>query len=131
MTPRIRQVVLDCAEARPLAEFYRHLFDLTYRPSDVEPRPGEDWLVLQNPHTGVNLAFQAIGESYRPPVWDGDPPMQAHLDTTVEDVDALWAADARVRELGGVLRHDRTDDASEPLRVYTDPAGHPFCIFVG
>jgi hypothetical protein len=28
-----------------------------------------------------------------------------------------------------VLR-DRSDDPDEPLRVYADPAGHPFCIFV-
>ena len=28
------------------------------------------------------------------------------------------------------LRYDRSDDAEEPLRVYADPAGHPFCIFV-
>jgi hypothetical protein len=25
---------------------------------------------------------------------------------------------------------DRSDDPQEPLRVYADPAGHPFCIFV-
>lgn len=25
---------------------------------------------------------------------------------------------------------DRADDVEEPLRVYADPAGHPFCIFV-
>jgi hypothetical protein len=25
----------------------------------------------------------------------------------------------------------QADDPEEPLRVYADPAGHPFCIFVG
>jgi hypothetical protein len=25
---------------------------------------------------------------------------------------------------------DRFDDPVEPLYVYADPAGHPFCIFV-
>jgi len=25
---------------------------------------------------------------------------------------------------------DRSDDADEPLYVYADPAGHPFCVFV-
>ncbi len=25
---------------------------------------------------------------------------------------------------------DRTDDPEEPLYVFADPAGHPFCIFV-
>jgi hypothetical protein len=28
------------------------------------------------------------------------------------------------------LRYDRSGDEEEPLRVYADPAGHPFCIFV-
>jgi hypothetical protein len=29
-----------------------------------------------------------------------------------------------------LLRHveDRSDDPEEPLRVYADPAGHPFCL---
>ena len=30
--PTIRQVVLDCPDARALAEFYRELFGLRYRP---------------------------------------------------------------------------------------------------
>lgn len=36
----------------------------------------------------------------------------------------------RVLALGGVLRLDRSDDQEEPLRVYADPDGHPFCVFV-
>jgi hypothetical protein len=28
------------------------------------------------------------------------------------------------------LLHDISDDPEEPLRVYADLAGHPFCIFV-
>ena len=31
--------------------------------------------------------------------------------------------------LGGRLVLDRSDD--EPLYVFADPAGHPFCVFVG
>jgi hypothetical protein len=30
-----------------------------------------------------------------------------------------------------LLLLDRTDDQNEPLYVFADPAGHPFCIFVG
>ncbi|MGW0888897.1 VOC family protein, partial [Micrococcus luteus] len=26
---------------------------------------------------------------------------------------------------------DRSDDEDEPLYVFADPAGHPFCVFVG
>lgn len=36
----------------------------------------------------------------------------------------------RALALGARLLEDRSDDAEEPLRVYADPAGHPFCIFV-
>jgi hypothetical protein len=32
--------------------------------------------------------------------------------------------------LGARLLDDHADDPEEPLRVYADPAGHPFCIFV-
>lgn len=57
-------------------------------------------------------------------------PQQVHLDLTVDDVHALDAVHGRVLALGGVLRLDRSDDAEEPLRVYVDPDGHPFCVFV-
>jgi Glyoxalase-like domain len=51
--PQLRQVVLDCTDARLLAEFYRRLLGLRYRPGDEPPAAGEpdtagrDWLVLQ------------------------------------------------------------------------------------
>jgi len=34
------------------------------------------------------------------------------------------------QSFGARLRLDRSDDEDEPLRVYADPSGHPFCIFV-
>jgi hypothetical protein len=40
----------------------------------------------------------------------------------------LDVAHERALALGARLRYDRSDDAEEPLRVYADPAGHPFCI---
>lgn len=36
----------------------------------------------------------------------------------------------RALALGARLLYDRSDDPEEPLRVYADLAGHPFCIFV-
>ena len=57
-------------------------------------------------------------------------PQQLHLDLTVADRAELDAVHRRVLELGGVLRLDRSDDPEEPLRVYADPDGHPFCVFV-
>ncbi|MEL7978202.1 VOC family protein [Isoptericola sp. F-RaC21] len=134
--PTIRQVVLDTTDARGLAEFYRELFGLAYRPGDEPPAPGHpdkrgaDWLVLRNPG-GVPLAFQQV-PSLPPSTWPDDGvPQQLHLDATVPDVAELDRQHQRALALGARLLHDRSDDPEEPLRVYADPAGHPFCLFVG
>ena len=134
--PTIRQVVLDATDARALAEFYRKLFGLQYRPGDEPPAAGEpddrghDWLVLQNPGGGPQLAFQQV-DSLTPTTWpDYTVPQQLHLDTTVDAKADLDAQHERALALGAKLLYDRSDDPDEPLRVYADPAGHPFCIFV-
>ena len=36
----------------------------------------------------------------------------------------------RVLALGGRLSCDRFDDPEEPLYVFLDLDGHPFCVFV-
>lgn len=38
--PTLRQVVLDTTDARGLAEFYRQLLGLEYRPGDEPPPAG-------------------------------------------------------------------------------------------
>jgi catechol 2,3-dioxygenase-like lactoylglutathione lyase family enzyme len=135
--PRIQQVVLDTTDARALAEFYRQLFGLAYRDSDVPPPDGEpdprgqDWLVLRNPHGGPQLAFQQT-EGVRPSTWpEPAVPQMFHLDTVVSTREELETQRRRALDLGATLRLDRTDDEEEPLYVFADPAGHPFCIFVG
>ena len=66
--PVIRQTVLDTIDPRGLAEFYRQLFGLRYRPGDEPPGPGQPdpkgqgWLVLKSPAGGAALAFQKVGE---------------------------------------------------------------------
>ena len=131
--PTIRQVVLDGTDVRQLAEFYRVLFGYTYRPGDEPGAPGADdlqWLVLRGPAGAVQLAFQQVDE-LTPTTWPDDTvPMQLHLDCSVPDVEALQAVLHRARELGATVRFDRSDDPDEPLYVLTDPAGHPFCVFV-
>ena len=57
-------------------------------------------------------------------------PQQLHLDLTVPDVASLVEQHAKALGLGARLLHDRFDDPVEPLYVYSDPAGHPFCMFV-
>ncbi len=134
--PVLRQVVVDTTDARALAEFYRELLGYEYRPGD-EPPPegapdvrGADWLVLRHPSGGPGVALQQV-EVLPPPTWpEGPVPQQLHLDLTVPSVPELEAWHARALSLGATLLLDRSDDPEEPLRLFADPAGHPFCIFV-
>jgi catechol 2,3-dioxygenase-like lactoylglutathione lyase family enzyme len=135
--PIIRQTVLDTTDPRELAEFYRQLFGLSYRPGDEPPPPGEpdergdDWLVLHNPVGGGDLAFQKVADLPRS-TWPEDGiPQQLHLDTMVPSAEELAVQHQRALALGARMLLDRSDDEGEPLYAYADPAGHPFCIFVG
>lgn len=135
-TVSLGQVVLDCTDARQLAEFYRKLLHLDYRAGD-EPPPaggddprGTDWLVLRNPSGRWQLAFQQVDELPKPTWPDGPHPQTMHLDLTVPTVESLNHEHSRALALGARLLRDRSDDPEEPLRVYADPAGHPFCVYV-
>jgi hypothetical protein len=48
----------------------------------------------------------------------------------VPTVTELHIQHQRALALGARLLLDRSEDEIEPLFVYADPAGHPFCIFV-
>ena len=133
--PAWRQVVVDCPSPRVLAEFYRQLLGLSYRPGD-EPPPGdddprgEDWLVVCDPAGDHRIAFQHVADSPEATWPEGPRPQMLHLDFSVLTTVDLDAQHQRALRLGARLLLDRSDDASEPLRVYADPAGHPFCLFV-
>src|SRR3954452_3653349 len=66
--PQLRQVVLDTVDARSLAEFYRQLLGLRYRPGDEPPAGseedtrGQDWLVLHDGDKSARIAFQQVSE---------------------------------------------------------------------
>ena len=133
--PILRQTVLDAVDARALAEFYRELLGLRYRPGDAPPGDWDaddvDWLVLTTEDGTRVLAFQEVASLTRTTWPDDTVPMQLHLDLTVPDREALEQQRRRAEDLGAELLSDRTDDPDEPLYVFADPAGHPFCIFVG
>ena len=123
-------------QTRGLADFYRRLLGYAYREGDEPPAKGgadprrQDWLVLLEPQGTARLAFQQV-EELRPSTWPApDVPQQLHLDLCVPDAEALEAQHERVLSLGATLLEDRSDDPDEPLYVYADPAGHPFCVFV-
>lgn len=145
--PFVRQVALDCPHPRALAEFYRQLLGYAYRPGDEPPPAGEpdplgaDWVVLR-PEAGDRssdrgLAFQQE-DDYVPPEWSAGGEQAAsrqrqmlHLDMTVPDMPSLAQQRDRATALGATILLDRSADEDEPLYVFADPAGHPFCIFVG
>jgi len=134
--PRVLQVVLDTTDARGLAEFYRQLLGFVYRAGDEPPAVGQidargnDWLVLHHTSGTPRIAFQQVS-SLAESTWPAhEIPQQLHLDLTVPTVQELDSQHRFALELGARLIYDRSHDEEEPLRVYADPAGHPFCIFV-
>lgn len=134
--PTLLQVVLDTTDARGLAEFYRQLLGYEYRPGDEPPLEGQpdergkDWLVLRHPSGSPRIAFQQVGVLPRSTWPDNEKvPQQLHLDLMLRSVEELNEHHEFVLGLGATLLFDRSDDQHEPLRVYADPAGHPFCLF--
>ncbi len=132
--PRLLHTVLDSTRPRDLAEFYRQLLGLQYRPGDEAPSDGTpddaDWLVLTDADGARKLAFQEVDHLPRTTWPRHDVPMHLHLDFTVPSRADLELQRQRAEDLGAELLLDRTDDEDEPLYVFADLSGHPFCIFV-
>jgi catechol 2,3-dioxygenase-like lactoylglutathione lyase family enzyme len=131
--PELMHTALDTEDARGLAEFYRQLLGLRYRPGDDPPASGPDeadWLVLVDDNGDRKLAFQQV-EALPRSTWPShEVPMQLHLDFRVPTIDDLRRHRQRAEELGATLLLDRTGDEGEPLYVLADPSGHPFCLLV-
>lgn len=133
--PQLQTTVLDATDVRALAEFYRQLLGLQYQPGDEPPADGSaddlEWLVLTDASGTRQLAFQAVPVLPRVTWPDASGvAQQLHLDLTVPDRAALECQRERALALGAEQLLDRTEDLEEPLYVFADPAGHPFCVFV-
>ena len=111
-------VVLDAPDARALADFYRRLLGWTVARAEA------DWVLLKAPDGGTALSFQTETDYVRPTWPARDQQMMMHLDINVDDLDA---ADAHAVAAGAVLAEYQPQ---EKVRVYLDPAGHPFCLWV-
>ena len=132
--PVLLHTAIDARDCRALAEFYRQLLGLHYRPGDGPPPEGApddaDWLVLLN-DTGERVLTVQEKKDTRPPTWPAeDVPMQLHMDFRVPTVEELERHRERAVQLGARVLHDRSADGGEPLYVLADPAGHPFCLLV-
>ena len=113
-------VVLDCPDAHALADFYRKLLGWEVKRS--EP----DWVLLRCPEGGTGLSFQSEAD-YRAPAWPerlGEQQKMLHLDIHVDDLDE---GGAHALAVGATLADFQPQDG---VRVYFDPAGHPFCLFI-
>ncbi|HSO04125.1 MAG TPA: VOC family protein [Candidatus Limnocylindrales bacterium] len=132
--PQLLHTVLDTTEPRLLAEFYRQLLGLRYREGDEPPADGRvddaDWLVLVDFRGVRKLAFQQVERLDRTTWPSHEVPMQLHLDFTVSSVTELHRQREIAESLGAEVLLDRTDEPDEPLFVFADLSGHPFCIFV-
>lgn len=122
MTPSLKLsgIVLDSPDPRELAAFYQRL--LGWKVTQDEP----DWVKIMPPGDGPGLSFQTETAYVRPtwPAGSGDQQMMIHLDFHVDDLDV---AGTHAIEAGAVLAEFQPQD---DVRVYLDPAGHPFCLFL-
>jgi catechol 2,3-dioxygenase-like lactoylglutathione lyase family enzyme len=119
---RLTAPVLGTADPRGLARFYQRLLGWPIR--DDEPQ----WATLRPADGSTGLSFQFEAD-HVPPVWPPEPgtqQMQVHLDFEVDDL----AAASAVAEEAGARLLGAYSEPHEDVRIYADPAGHPFCLFV-
>jgi predicted enzyme related to lactoylglutathione lyase len=126
--PLLDLVILDCPDALALATFYGEVLGW-----ELEGGADRGWANLVPPGGGLSpdnpdgrtaLAFQGIDDFVRPTWPGGVHPQQFHLD--------LWAGDIAAAEpavlAAGATVHQHQPSTNGGFRVYTDPAGHPFCL---
>ena len=91
---------------------------------------GADWLVLLD-HSGNRVVTIQEKLDITPSTWPSEEvPMQMHMDFKVPTVAELERHREHAEQLGARLLYDRSRDEGEPLYVFADPAGHPFCLLV-
>jgi len=113
-TIRLSGVTVNAPDAIVLARFYAVI-------TGGVAKGNSHWATVTGPN--ADIAFQQV-DGFRPPTWpEAAVPMQMHLDFFVDD---LAATGARVLA-AGATRFDFQPN-SDHCFVYSDPAGHPFCL---
>ncbi|MDT7803142.1 MAG: hypothetical protein QOI78_6575 [Actinomycetota bacterium] len=116
---KLTSTVLGAPDPRALAVFYATLLGWAIKTDEPE------WVTLRPDDGGPGLSFQ-LEPDHVPPEWpqaNGVQQMQMHLDIEVDDLDAAGAA---AIDAGAGLA---AFQPQEKVRVYLDPAGHPFCLW--
>ncbi|MEQ4304082.1 VOC family protein [Plantactinospora sp. B6F1] len=114
-------VNLSAPDPVALARFYQRLLGFEI----IEEEP--DWVLMRDPAGGVRLAFQTESP-YRRPSWPAgadDQQMMMHLEIQVDDL----ASAAAHAVACGATRADF--QPQQDVLVHLDPAGHPFCLYLG
>ncbi|MDG4826251.1 VOC family protein [Asanoa sp. WMMD1127] len=114
--PTVAGVMLDCPDAAALSAFYAELLG---KPVTYEA-PG---MAMIGEDGAQPVMFQEVAD-YAAPRWP-DPayPQQLHLDVHVDDLDA---AERSAIAIGAT----RLPAGTDTFRVFTDPAGKPFCLTI-
>jgi len=117
---RLTTVNIGAPDPGALARFYQCLLG-----GEIAAEEPDD-VFLRGAAGSVGLSFQRES-GYVRPVWParpGDQQMMIHLEIRVDD---LERAGAHATACGAVIAdHQPQDD----VRVYLDPAGHPFCLWI-
>ncbi len=123
MTARLELTTINIGAPDPtaLAHFYQRL--LGYDIAAEEP----DWVIMRPPGAGLPLSFQHEPHYVRPvwPALAGDHNMMMHLEIWTDDMDG---AVAHAEACGATVAELQPQDE---VRVMLDPAGHPFCLWLG
>ena len=121
---KIGAVVIDSNNSEELADFYSKLLGWS---KEVQLYEKDKWVIVSGDTGDTPLVFQELND-YQKPVWPSDDRHQQqmmHLDFYVKP-DEFENKISHALSCGAVL--SEVQFYGEHMKVFVDPAGHPFCI---
>jgi catechol-2,3-dioxygenase len=118
MTAKLYGIVIDTPDPAGLATFYQQLLGMQRLDES------DDWVTIGESPGKLGLAFQLAPDLQAAQWPDPDRPQQMHLDIEVDD---LVKAERQALDLGA----SRLPGGNDHCWVFSDPSGHPFCLFTG